>query len=1114
MQAFLQSPLLRMDSSRLSPLRSTLLRHPPSQTRPIMKCIAVGARYSIVAGKNTVVIYSSDNAKYVSKLEVARADRITSVAIDDDSTCHCGTAKGRIYTFTIPTGRNTAMPAPERFREGHVDAVHFIMSFRNTTRRELWTAGADNTVRVFDVGAGTKAKARVVIQRKAPMTALLQVPSVRGNTMIWASCLDGAVIVIEPKSRKVKRVIESDDTTIPLDMAFDGVHVWIATSEGSLKLYDLSGDLITAIPLPVPAKSKVARVLARPVLTGHRAPVYVAMQSGILLAVSYDSRTASYKVYKAAKAVGGFVGTESNLLIASARGHLRSFAPIMVVAGRKAANVDATHGSTVDQSAAVIDSATAGTIFQEVSPSAFDLGDEDEELTASDNIPTATPRPRHVRSNSMLAPRPPRTPLCRRASMPVITPVGNGQSFDESGASVHALRAELKDINDRAAAMERKAKLALLRASASKKLKTELQGTLAAIEKDKRALEDQKTALEARLQQAESAQFCAEEERASMKAKVVSATEENALLEARVTNAAEDKANLVERLAQAEKEREETQTDLTATQQELKMLHAEHTAAMDRHATVDAKVKQLSRAKASVETELEESRQELEFLEARVRSSAKAKSTLERRLKSTQEDLVEAEKRAVMARDDRLKMEVASSALRKELEQFNDRLTTVTAQAAKAERRVHLLAEDKAVLEARLRQANGEKAELETAVADLKSQLAWGRVRASELESTIEAIASEKRVLEVANEALKGTVGGLEERIAAIGVEYEAMKADLERRIAYLAKEKARLESKAEALSAGGVNERENLAARLGDLASQKEALEARLEEAATGSADQLSAVQAELDILRRENASLELELENAHLDGELQKNALETKLSVLTRQRDDLETRLEESQAELLLSRRDNTATRASFEQTVASLTNERDALEYQRAQSETNRQQTQTELEDILETIRVEREVLQSQMGRRAINDGHDPMEVPNANKERPASPNVKHVAAQRVVEDVRAAVAEVPVETRSYRLVTFAIHYHTYWGQSLMLAGSSPELGAWKLDRALPLRYMGDGHWGATLPLAAGTEVQYKYVAVSPSFVRWENDPAGPNHVVSVVEDVECQDQWSNL
>jgi glucoamylase len=78
-----------------------------------------------------------------------------------------------------------------------------------------------------------------------------------------------------------------------------------------------------------------------------------------------------------------------------------------------------------------------------------------------------------------------------------------------------------------------------------------------------------------------------------------------------------------------------------------------------------------------------------------------------------------------------------------------------------------------------------------------------------------------------------------------------------------------------------------------------------------------------------------------------------------------------------------------------------------------------------------------------------------------------------------------------------VTFNARATTQWGQTIKLVGNVPELGGWNTNNAVGLSASGyaanDPLWSITVPLRAGTAVQYKYVNVqSDGSVRWESDP----------------------
>ncbi|EFN51954.1 hypothetical protein CHLNCDRAFT_139625 [Chlorella variabilis] len=64
-----------------------------------------------------------------------------------------------------------------------------------------------------------------------------------------------------------------------------------------------------------------------------------------------------------------------------------------------------------------------------------------------------------------------------------------------------------------------------------------------------------------------------------------------------------------------------------------------------------------------------------------------------------------------------------------------------------------------------------------------------------------------------------------------------------------------------------------------------------------------------------------------------------------------------------------------------------------------------------------------------------------------------------------------------------VSFILKKETYYGQRVLLVGSSQELGAWKLDAGLPLRWSEEHKWSTTVALPAGAAVEYKFVITDP-------------------------------
>ena len=60
-----------------------------------------------------------------------------------------------------------------------------------------------------------------------------------------------------------------------------------------------------------------------------------------------------------------------------------------------------------------------------------------------------------------------------------------------------------------------------------------------------------------------------------------------------------------------------------------------------------------------------------------------------------------------------------------------------------------------------------------------------------------------------------------------------------------------------------------------------------------------------------------------------------------------------------------------------------------------------------------------------------------------------------------------------------VTFFIEYHTRWGQQLFLSGGIEALGSGSEERALPMQYVDDGWWTATIDADEGCIFTYGYL-----------------------------------
>ena len=87
-----------------------------------------------------------------------------------------------------------------------------------------------------------------------------------------------------------------------------------------------------------------------------------------------------------------------------------------------------------------------------------------------------------------------------------------------------------------------------------------------------------------------------------------------------------------------------------------------------------------------------------------------------------------------------------------------------------------------------------------------------------------------------------------------------------------------------------------------------------------------------------------------------------------------------------------------------------------------------------------------------------------------------------------------------------VVFEVDADTHWGQSVYLTGSSPALGMWSLEDALPMSpsdCVGTRcRWSTTLPLTPGSDHAYKFVKIDDGLhVVWET---GFNRTLAVSDE----------
>lgn len=85
----------------------------------------------------------------------------------------------------------------------------------------------------------------------------------------------------------------------------------------------------------------------------------------------------------------------------------------------------------------------------------------------------------------------------------------------------------------------------------------------------------------------------------------------------------------------------------------------------------------------------------------------------------------------------------------------------------------------------------------------------------------------------------------------------------------------------------------------------------------------------------------------------------------------------------------------------------------------------------------------------------------------------------------------VSPSPASRSDVRQVDFAVKYTTVPGEKLFVVGSSMELGAWDVNRSVPMEWRDGNIWTAKVAMnAASGRVEYKYVVRSDQKTTWEN------------------------
>jgi len=94
---------------------------------------------------------------------------------------------------------------------------------------------------------------------------------------------------------------------------------------------------------------------------------------------------------------------------------------------------------------------------------------------------------------------------------------------------------------------------------------------------------------------------------------------------------------------------------------------------------------------------------------------------------------------------------------------------------------------------------------------------------------------------------------------------------------------------------------------------------------------------------------------------------------------------------------------------------------------------------------------------------------------------------VTGKEEKEEARRKTQEKEEQTKNKRSnvsIHFELQYNTYWGQNLVLVGSSPTLGNWNVARGQRMRWLPGNYWELDVELNSMFEYkmfEYKYVVV---------------------------------
>ncbi|WP_354637846.1 CBM20 domain-containing protein [Kitasatospora camelliae] len=95
-----------------------------------------------------------------------------------------------------------------------------------------------------------------------------------------------------------------------------------------------------------------------------------------------------------------------------------------------------------------------------------------------------------------------------------------------------------------------------------------------------------------------------------------------------------------------------------------------------------------------------------------------------------------------------------------------------------------------------------------------------------------------------------------------------------------------------------------------------------------------------------------------------------------------------------------------------------------------------------------------------------------------------------------------------------MTFEVAADTAYGETVLVSGSTAELGAWDPERAVPLSTSPGSYprWSAEVALPPGGQIQYKYLRRSPSgAIVWESVPDRSAYL-SPTGAITLDDRWN--